>query len=334
MRWICTSSSCPALNPATSTYPTRTLPISWRRTPPRPERAPLLPRCAFDLRGCAARVREQVRKCLRRVAQPRWAGAAIDDERGHGDRGPPFPRERLARHTFAQGLAVVRERVRHGLHPRPHGCHSHLRDHLRRHLDSFCHEVLDRVTPASAGYEPLEPAHVVRGDRRTAVVDDERRLVQSQLRDGRPLSGRVEHKGRSRGHGDDECRSTNFGDQCVEIFYLARGRVWWRVTALATAATVIRDDGEVGSEERRELSPRGIERPMRERTIHGDDRLPVARARERDGGAVFRMYSARDCDRHRHFSFVIGGMFWLSRKRLVGSYRVLIERSRSQVLPG
>src|SRR2546425_1218611 len=36
----------------------------------------------------------------------------------------------------------------------------------------------------------------------------------------------------------------------------------------------------------------------------------------------------------RHFSFVIGGMFWLSRKRLVGSYRVLIERSRSQVLPG
>src|SRR5262249_47511914 len=139
----------------------------------------------------------------------------------------------------------------------------------------------------------------VGGDAGAAVVDDERRLVQRQLRDLAAFPRRFERERRSRGDPPDEGGSACGGGQRPPGFDLSLDGIRPPVLALAAAATVVGEDGEVLREQPRERRA-WAHRAVAEGTVDQDqrrplpsplegDRCPVARA---DG---FGRRRSRDC---------------------------------------
>ena len=108
---------------------------------------------------------------------------ADQDRDRHGDRRVTLQRLDVTGHGVAHDSGVVAEGVGEGLDRRDERRRQHLIDHLRREPDRFEREVAKRTEPITVGREGVEPGDVVLGDRRTRVVDDERRLERSDRGD-------------------------------------------------------------------------------------------------------------------------------------------------------
>jgi len=90
------------------------------------------------------------------------------------------------------------------------------------------------------GDQRVEVRHVVVRQRGAAAIDDERRLVQRQLRDpGRERVRRFERQDRAGGDAVDARRAIGLVDQGGDILDLPRDRVWCRVAAVAAPPAVI-----------------------------------------------------------------------------------------------
>ena len=135
-------------------------------------------------------------------------------------------------------------------------------------------------------------AHVVLRQERSAVIDDERRLVQRELPD--PVGKRASRLEREDGAGgmtEHEGLPARRDDQGFDVLDLAFDRVRRRVAAVAPAPAVVGDHGEARCELSGQL--RGG-RTIGQRAADQDERRSVTRPIERDRGAVFRG------DFHRH----------------------------------
>src|SRR5215218_6249855 len=82
-------------------------------------------------------------------------------------------------------------------------------------------------------------------------------------------------------------RPCGLGDEGAEVFDLALDRVRGGVTAVAPAATVVVEHGEMLCQL---LGGRAGHRPVAELPAHNDDRRTIAQPVEGDGGAVARRY--------------------------------------------
>src|SRR5260221_13646035 len=81
--------------------------------------------------------------------------------------------------------------MRNGLELSPRRHESHDGDKYGRNAHQL-HEEPDRVAPAIRRYQAVEPRQVVVRNGRTAVGDNERRLVQRKLLDGETAIRRLE----------------------------------------------------------------------------------------------------------------------------------------------
>src|SRR5262249_32586145 len=133
--------------------------------------------------------------------------------------------------------------------------------------------------------ELCERRLVVVGERRPAVVDDERRLVERELLDRETVGSCAERKVAAGGHPKDG-RGAPGRDQRTEVLDLPLDSVGRRVAAVAAAATVVVVDGKRVGKQLRELRRARIEGAMLEGTSHQHERRPPAGAVEGDGGAI------------------------------------------------
>src|SRR5205807_2229568 len=104
----------------------------------------------------------------------------------------------------------------------------------------------DRVAAAASRYHLVDLLDIVVRQGRTAVINDEGRLVECQHPDfGGELAGRFECEGRTGGEAVEEGRSAGFVDEGFDIFDLTLHGIRWSVAAIAFAAAVVVEDGEV-----------------------------------------------------------------------------------------
>lgn len=133
--------------------------------------------------------------------------------------------------------------MRQGLERRSYWGASHLSDGFGRRAHHFGHEELYGVTSATSRYQLVDVADINLRRLRTAVVDDEWRLVQRELLDlVGELGCGLEGKDRARGLALDKRRSTCFINTSLEIFDLALDRIWRRVFTVASAPAIVRND--------------------------------------------------------------------------------------------
>ncbi len=136
-----------------------------------------------------------------RAAGPVRTGRAVEKERGHANPGEPGRRDQAA----IREREVVQERGREGLHRGPHpGRPDHGHDR-RPELHGLDQEMLDRIGPAAGRDQPAQFG--CHGDAAAgqSLVDDIRRLVHRQLRDGEAARGGLEGEHGPRRMAEGEC---------------------------------------------------------------------------------------------------------------------------------
>src|SRR5207302_2286194 len=124
---------------------------------------------------------------------------------------------------------------RHGLERGPDWCLLHAGHLFGRDTYYRGHPVGDRLASTTGRYQLVEMGHVILRQGRTAVINDEWRLVQCQLGDcGCQQACSLESKDRAGRVTKNERRSTSFGDYGLQIFDLALDRVGRGVAAVAS----------------------------------------------------------------------------------------------------
>ena len=176
---------------------------------------------------------------------------------------------------------------------RPRRVGLHRDDELGRQPHGDGHEELNRVTRAPGRDQAVELRHVVVRQRRTRVVDDERRLVDRELADREAPGSCVERQNSAGRTADDERWATGFGNHRVEVFDLALDRVGLRVPALAAAPSIVGDHRELRCQQLGELRGGLIDRTMGDRAVDEDDRRPVPGPLDRDRRSVGRAHLCR-----------------------------------------
>src|SRR5258706_15439976 len=120
----------------------------------------------------------------------------------------------------------------------------------------------------------MELRHEIFRNGSTAVVDDERRLIQRQLLDGETVIRRLEGQDRTGGNAVHERRSTSLLDERLNVFDFTLDCVRRRVAAVAAAPAIVGKHREVArqSSSQRSTGPRSS---IAERAIHQYDRWSV-----------------------------------------------------------
>src|SRR5262249_54985621 len=143
----------------------------------------------------------------------------------------------------------------------------------------------DRVATAVAVDQGGELRDDVGGNARAAVVDDERRFVERQLRDLAALARRFERERRPRGDPPQVNGSAGSVDQRLQVFDLALDGIRLRVFAFAAATSVVRVHGDVLREQPRERRA-WAHRAIAEGTVDQDQWRPLPAPLEGDRRAV------------------------------------------------
>ena len=148
------------------------------------------------------------------------------------------------------------------------------------------HEVLEASARRSAA--SAWSIHVHLGNHRgPRAVDDEGRLVQRELADAADAVRGLERERGAGGDAIDIGGAARFPDQRFDVFHLALDRVRRGIAALAAAAPIVGEHGEMLREQRRKLRRRA-ERAVAERAVDQDQRRAAPRPLEGDRGAIFR----------------------------------------------
>jgi hypothetical protein len=130
------------------------------------------------------------------------------------------------------------------LHPCPHRRLAHRRDVFGGKANGRPQEILDGISAAIGRYTLLELGDVIVGQGRAAVVDEEVRLPECELRHRQPLARRSQGEvSPGRAPVEASGAACRF-EQNLEILELAVDRVQRRVTGVAAPPAVVVEDGE------------------------------------------------------------------------------------------
>ena len=155
---------------------------------------------------------------------------------------------------------------------------------MGRRADHVLHEVLHRAAAVSARKETFQLTRV-RGTAPLPGVIHVRRLVRDDFID-REANGRgFEGQRPARRQPEEARRPAGFLDERGDVLNLARRRIRLGIAALPAAAAVVRINGEVSRQQRRELR-RGAECAAAQRAVDQDQRGAAAGSRVSNGGPV------------------------------------------------
>ena len=147
------------------------------------------------------------------------------------------------------------------------------------------HEQLHGGAPAARRQQLVQLGHVGGRSRRSAVVDDEGRLVHGEPVDRRSVARRLHREHSAGGDAAHVRPSAGLADQRLDVLDLTLHGVGRRVAALPATAAVVGDHREAIGELRRQLAGRpGL--PPAQRAVDDDQRRPRAGALEGDRRSV------------------------------------------------